>query len=40
MSGRITDDERERMHKFASTPKYERGPEMLVPESADEREAE
>ncbi len=32
MSGRITDDEKRRMHEFASTPKYERGPEMLIPE--------
>lgn len=38
MSGRITDDEKRRMHRFASTPKYERGPEMLVPEPTDDEE--
>ena len=40
MSGRITEEERERMHKFASTPKYERGPEMLVPEPGEDAETE
>lgn len=40
MSGRITEDERERMHKFASTPKYKRGPEMLIPEPTEDRDAE
>lgn len=38
MSGRITDDEKRRMEEFASTPKYKRGPEMLVPEPGEERE--
>lgn len=38
MSGRITDDEKQRMHEFASTPKYKRGPEMLVPEATEDEE--
>lgn len=40
MSGRITEEEKRRMQRFASTPKYKRGPEMLIPEVADDEESE
>lgn len=36
MNGRITDDEKRRMNQFANTPKYDRDPEMLVPEAGEE----
>ena len=35
MHGRITDDDKRRMHEFATTPKYDRDPEMLVPDPQD-----
>ena len=39
----ITDEEQERIRKFAATPRYQRGPHFLEPESeedADEQEEE
>lgn len=39
----ITDEEQERIRKFAATPRYQRGPHFLEPESeedADEGEEE
>lgn len=33
MSHRITEAERRRMEKFASTPKYKRDPTILEPEA-------
>ena len=38
MSTRITTDEKQRMYEFATTPKYERNPEMLVPAVDEEEE--
>jgi hypothetical protein len=35
MPGRITDDDKRRMHEFANTPKYERDPEMLLPDASE-----
>lgn len=31
----ITEDERQRISKFVSTPEYERDPEMLIPETEE-----
>jgi hypothetical protein len=36
MAHNITEAERERMEKFASTPKYRRGPDLLEPQDGDE----
>lgn len=36
MAHQITEAERRRMQKFASTPKYRRGPDLLEPEDATE----
>ena len=31
MDGYLTESDMKRIHEFASTPKYERDPEMLLP---------
>lgn len=38
MPHNITDAERERIEKFATTPKYKRSPELLEPGTGDEDE--
>lgn len=35
MAHQITDADKQRMQKFASTPKYRRGPDLLEPDSGD-----
>lgn len=35
MAGHLSDSEMERIVEFASTPKYERSPEQLVPEEGE-----
>jgi len=35
MSNRISEEELERMREFASTPKFRRQPEQLLPESEE-----
>ncbi|QZP39721.1 hypothetical protein [Halobaculum magnesiiphilum] len=32
----ITDEEQERIRKFAATPRYQRGPHFLEPESEED----
>lgn len=32
----LSDSDRERIQEFAKTPKYERSPEMLAPESGED----
>lgn len=36
MAHNITEAERRRMQKFASTPKYRRNPDLLEPQDGDE----
>jgi len=38
MTGWLSDSDRERIEEFAQTPKYERSPEMLSPESDEDDE--
>jgi len=38
MSGRLSDDDWERIEQFAQTPAYERQPEQLLPEGAEPEE--
>jgi hypothetical protein len=38
MTGWLSDSDRERIEEFAQTPKYERSPEMLAPESDEDDE--
>lgn len=38
MTGWLSDSDRERIEEFAQTPKYERDPEMLAPESDEDDE--
>jgi len=35
MSGRLSDDDWERIEQFAQTPAYERQPEQLLPEGTE-----
>jgi len=35
MAHQITESEQQRMKQFAATPKYQRGPHLLEPESED-----
>lgn len=35
MDGRLTDHDMQRIAEFADTPKYERTPEMLVPDDEE-----
>jgi len=35
MDGRLTDRDMQRISEFADTPKYERTPEMLMPDDED-----
>lgn len=36
----ITDEEQERIRKFAATPRYERGPHFLEPDEESEGDEE
>jgi hypothetical protein len=40
MTGWLSKSDRERIEEFAQTPKYERSPEMLSPETDDEDDDE
>lgn len=37
MKGRLTDNEWQRIAEFAETPKHQRCPEQLLPDSGEER---
>ncbi|AHG04033.1 hypothetical protein HALDL1_10810 [Halobacterium sp. DL1] len=36
MAHQITDADKQRMQKFATTPKYQRSPHLLEPEAGDD----
>lgn len=36
MGGRLSEDELRRLRKFRDTPRYDRTPEMLLPDEEDE----
>lgn len=40
MSGRLSEEDWERIEQFAQTPAYERQPEQLLPDGGEEREEE